>query len=344
MMFSLTPMVVQLDVPSLDSNQDPGPRRGADRRVDNPHLVIRQTDGLQIRIESHQRGTERSIERVDRAVSLGNRVGPFAADMNLDRRFTDRRLSFRAHRHVVRVDVKRRRLLFERPPDQQRQRPVGRLELVALVLERLDALEHLAELGRVLRHVEPELPRLHDDVAAAGELADQDLAAVADERGIDVLVAAEQLLDGVHVRPALVRERGGAHPRQARVRPDVGDLVDELGQLLEERQRFGRHGALHQLERQIRNDRRQVAVAGPLAVPVDRALHVRGTGVDGGERVRDAKTDVVVRVDADPDRQPRPRRARRSPRSRRESTHRWCRTGRRCPRPPRSAARHVASA
>ena len=45
--------------------------------------------------------------------------------------------------------------------------------------------------------------------------------------------------------------------------------------------------------------RRQVAVAGPLAVSVDRALHVRRAGLDGRQRVGDAEADVVVRVDAD---------------------------------------------
>ena len=119
------------------------------------------------------------------------------------------------------------------------------------------------------------------------------------ERRIDVLVAAQHLRDRVHVRAALVRERRGADPRQARVRPQVRGLVDELRQLGQLRQRFGRHAALVQLEVQDRHHRRDVAVAGPLAVAVDRALHVRGAGLDRGERVGDAEADVVVRVDAD---------------------------------------------
>jgi hypothetical protein len=68
--------------------------------------------------------------------------------------------------------------------DEQRQRSVRGLELVPFVLERFDALEHRVELRRIGGDVEPELARLHDDVAPAGELADQHLAAVADERRI----------------------------------------------------------------------------------------------------------------------------------------------------------------
>ena len=54
------------------------------------------------------------------------------------------------------------------------------------------------------------------------------------------------------------------------------------------------------LELQNRHDAGQVAVAGPLAVAVERALDVRRAGVDRGQRVGDAEPDVVVRVDAEP--------------------------------------------
>ena len=121
----------------------------------------------------------------------------------------------------------------EHAADEQRQRSVGRLELVALVLEHLDAVEHVAQLGCLVRDVEAQLARLHHDVAASREIADEDVAAVADERGIDVLVAADHFLDRIHVGAALVRERRRAHPGQARIRPDVGRLVDELRELLE---------------------------------------------------------------------------------------------------------------
>ncbi len=46
--------------------------------------------------------------------------------------------------------------------------------------------------------------------------------------------------------------------------------------------------------------REQVRVAHPLAVPVGRALHVRGARVDRGEGVRDGAPRVVLCVDAEP--------------------------------------------
>ena len=64
------------------------------------------------------------------------------------------------------------------------------------------------------------------------------------------------------------------------------------------------------LELQDRHHARQVAVAGALAVAVERALDVRRAGVDRGQRVGDAEPDVVVRVDAEPAR--RAARARRA--------------------------------
>ena len=58
-------------------------------------------------------------------------------------------------------------------------------------------------------------------------------ALVADERRVDVLVAARELLHGVDVRAALVRERRRADPRLARVVAQVRDLVHELRKLLQ---------------------------------------------------------------------------------------------------------------
>jgi len=53
------------------------------------------------------------------------------------------------------------------------------------------------------------------------------------------------------------------------------------------------------LELQIRHHRREVAIAHALAVAVDRPLHLHRARAHRGERVRDADTAVVVRVDAD---------------------------------------------
>src|SRR5262249_9675023 len=157
-----------------------------------------------------------------------------------------------------------------------------------LVLESLDTLEHLAEFGSVFGYVEAKLTRLHDDVALAGQLADQDLAGVPDERRIEVLVAAQQLLHRVHVRATLVRKGRRAHPRKPRIGPDIGDFVEKLRKLLQQSERLGRHRALLYLELEIGNQSSQIAVANPLAVAVERALNVCRSGVDGSQRVGNA--------------------------------------------------------
>ena len=168
------------------------------------------------------------------------------------------------------------------------------------MLERLDTLQHRAELGRVLRDVEPQLARLHDDVAPAGEVADQNVTRVPDKGRIDVFVAPQQLLHRVHVRSTFVGERGGAHPRQARVRASVRDFVDKLRELGERGQRLGRHRGRVELERQVRYHRGEVAVSSPFAVAVQRSLDMGGAGLERGQRVGEAQADVVMRVDAEP--------------------------------------------
>jgi hypothetical protein len=63
--------------------------------------------------------------------------------------------------------------------------------------------------------------------------------------------------------------------------------------------RLGEHRAA-ELELQVADEADEVGVAGALAVAVQRALHVRGAGLDRGDRVRDRAAGVVVAVDAQP--------------------------------------------
>ena len=73
------------------------------------------------------------------------------------------------------------------------------------------------------------------------------------------------------------------------------------------RSRSGGDAVVAELELQRGQDRDQVRVAGPLAVAVDRPLHERRPGADGGDRVGDPALGVVVGVDADRDRLARER-------------------------------------
>src|SRR5437773_784860 len=116
-----------------------------------------------------------------------------------------------------------------------------------------------------------------------------------------MFVTGGEFLDRVYMRAALVRESCRAHPWLARIMANIGDLIDELRKLLELRERTNRHRIFLQLEREIGNDTGQIAIAGPFAIPIHRALDVCRTDLDGGERVGHSKPNVVVRVDADPD-------------------------------------------
>ncbi len=63
---------------------------------------------------------------------------------------------------------------------------------------------------------------------------------------------------------------------------------------------FRQRGHTH-LQREVGDDGGQVAVAGALAEPVDRALHVAGPAADSGQRVGYAATGVVVQMHTDDD-------------------------------------------
>ena len=148
-----------------------------------------------------------------------------------------------------------------------------------------------------------QLLRFHDDVAPAGQIADQHAPPVAHQRRVDVLETARHLLHRVDVHAAFVGERRLAHPRLPRVVAQVGDLIHELRELPQLRQRLLRHAALLHLERHVGDHAGEVAVAGAFAVAVDRALDVRRAGLDRRQRVRHPQADVVVRVDAQARRQ-----------------------------------------
>ena len=90
--------------------------------------------------------------------------------------------------------------------------------------------------------------------------------------------------------------------------PDIGLLrvggeVHELGDVVRDRREpleaVGRDGPDVQLQRQVGDRRREVGVAGPLAVAVDAALDVGRAGPDRGERVGHRTARVVVEVHPD---------------------------------------------
>ena len=111
--------------------------------------------------------------------------------------------------------------------DQQLEGAFGGFELVAFVLHLLDALQQLAAGVFVEAVGQAVLLELVDDVAAAGEIADQDALAVADELGLDVLVGGGVLQDGADVHAALVGEGALADEGLVVAQRQVGQFGDE---------------------------------------------------------------------------------------------------------------------
>ncbi len=102
------------------------------------------------------------------------------------------------------------------------------------------------------------------------------------------------------MQAGLVGERARADVGLAAVGRHVGHLADGVGQAHGVAQPLRRDDLATGLQLQVADDGEQVGVAGALAVAVDRALHVRGTDVEGGHRVGHRAAGVVVAVDAEP--------------------------------------------
>ena len=112
---------------------------------------------------------------------------------------------------------------------QQLEGAVGGLELEALVLELLDPLDHPPR--ELIVSGDAGLAGLIDDRATPGELGDQHVAAVAHDRGVDVLEGLRVGADAGRMQPSLVRERVLAHIWLRGVGRAVEQLIDEVGRL-----------------------------------------------------------------------------------------------------------------
>ena len=129
---------------------------------------------------------------------------------------------------------------------------------------------------------------------AAGELGDEHVVVVADERRVDVLEGARLGAHAGGVQAGLVRERVLADVRLVGVGRAVEQLVGEVRGLGQLGELLGRQDLAAELELQAGDDRDEVRVAGALADAVHRALHLRRAGLDGDERVGHGALGVVV--------------------------------------------------
>jgi len=176
---------------------------------------------------------------------------------------------------------------------------ISRFVFVAGVLELLELLKNVAHFGRVFAEVHAQLVRLHQDVAAAAQFADQHAAMVANRFRFDVLIAPRHLFDGIDVDAALMRERSRADKRLADVMAHVREIIDEHRQIAKTADILFRDTVVTHFQDETGDDGSDVAVACAFAVPIDGSLHLYRAGFDSGERVRNADAGIVVRMDAD---------------------------------------------
>ena len=201
-------------------------------------MVVFERDVVDGRVEAPQDLAEGAVEGVDGTVAFAGGELGLAADGDLDGRDGGRRARRVAllHDDVEPQQLEKRDVLFQCLADEQLEGGVGGFELVAVGFEPLEAVEDVADLARILAQGEAHLAGLDGDVAAAGELADEDAAAVADGGRRYVLERGGILRDGVRVHAGLVREGAVAHERPPRVGTPVRHLVHEpreVAQVLE---------------------------------------------------------------------------------------------------------------
>ena len=207
MTFSCTPIAPQVLVAVGGVEQHARGRAGRLPLVEDADLVVDELDVAQVRQALADRGPQRAVERVHRAVALGRAHEALGADPELDRRLgLDAPVGALLGDHAPGLEREQRLVVARLAPDQQLEGAVGGLELEAAVLELLDALDH-PRGGRVVEVA----AGVGDHRALAGELGDEHLAGVADLGRVDVLERQRVGVDARDVHPALVRERVLAH-------------------------------------------------------------------------------------------------------------------------------------
>src|SRR5215218_9238063 len=166
--------------------------------------------------------------------------------------------------------------------------------MVAFVLALLYGAE---DLGRI-PGLEPELPCLGPDGVLPRQLPNRRPPHVPYGLGHDVLVGRGVFGDAVDVQPTLVGEGAAPHVGTVRVRRQVHELRDVVGDLGEPPQPLIIHDLQPHLELQVGDGRDEVAVAAPLPDTVDGPLYMRRPGLYSHQGIRHPTTRVVVGVDA----------------------------------------------
>src|SRR5437867_3286175 len=288
-------------------------RLGALAVAEHAHLVVVEAHLLDLGVELAECLAKRAVEGVDGPVPLRRRVLdlPVRA-LEHDGRLGDRRLALGAllvdHPKADQA-VEAQAVAVDRLPHEELEGRLGALEGEALRLEVLQLAQQRGHRRLVRLEIEAEAGGLVEEVRAPGQVGDQHALAVADQVRIDVLVGGRVLLHRGHVQPALVRE--GALPDEglALVGLQVGELVDQVGDLGERLQLRGADAVPAVLQLQDRDHRHQVRVPAALAEVVDDLqvlrerdaqvlahVEVPGLADDGDHRRLGGETEAEVAV------------------------------------------------
>jgi hypothetical protein len=135
------------DLPVGGVDQDPGDRAGALARIEHAHPVVGQVDGAEHGNRGPMAAAQRGVERVDRAVALGRGHNALGAHVHLDRGLGGHARGAGGPLRLLPVvgddpeglDGEEVRRPIRWPAQQQLERAVGHLEVVALVLERFSS-------------------------------------------------------------------------------------------------------------------------------------------------------------------------------------------------------------
>src|SRR5215208_353097 len=264
--------------------------------VEDADLVVGEVYLLQLRVVGLYSLSQCPIEGIDGPVALGGRDLTLPLDEELYRRL-DRRLAVSPllGDYAETLQLEERLRLAGRPSDEERERGVRGLVVVAFVLPLLYGGEdrgHVASLQAQLIGFGPDriLPR---------ELPDRRAPDVAHRHRRDVLVGPRVLGYPVHVQSALVGEGAPADVGAVRVGGQVHELGDVIGDLREPLTTFVVYHLQAHFELQVGDGGAQIAVAAPLAHAVYGPLHVRRPRLDRGKGVRHPAARVVVGVDPD---------------------------------------------
>jgi len=238
------------------------------------------------------------VERVDRTVSFGGRQLLLAAHGNLDRGLGQAGIIQRPRgHHAEALQRKGLHKLADCLLHQDRQRPVGRVELIPLVLHQLDLAHHLAQ--RVfLVQIDAQGFGLVGNVAFAGHVGDQNAPAVADQLRRHVFVSRRIFRHGADMDASLVRKSAPPHERPRHQGRNVGHIADIQGKIRELPDRSHRQAAHFHFDLQIGNHGDQIGVSGPLAVAVDRSLNDSDAFAHRRKRIGNGQAAVVVGVNA----------------------------------------------